>query len=172
MKNVIRKETIIIKNVQFAGIGIPEKFQFPDNENLRNVKLWGIQTFYLDQQGADAGQLFADPDYDIALIPQDVFQNCYLTLKDKKNVNFLKRCPFVIFQTIENGGIAIGRASNSIVEKDHKVLSGQVLDLNNSYVELATNGLKVFESKTIVINFYYSRIDLEKVAMKKQKLTA
>jgi hypothetical protein len=176
MKNVIRKETIIIKNVQFGGIGIPEKFQFPDNENLRNVKLWGIQTFYLDQQGANAGQLFADPDYNIALIPQDVFQNCYLTLKDKKNVNFLKRCPFVIFQTIENGGIAISSrydpSSNSIVEKDHKVLSGQLLDLNNSYVELATNGLKPFEAKTIVINFYYSRIDLEKVTMKKQKLTA
>jgi len=169
MKNVIRKETVIIKNVQFAGIGVPEKFQFPDNENLRNVKLWGIQTFYIDDK-TSAGQLIKDPDYQIDLIPTDVFKNLFLTLKDKKNVTFLNRCPFVVFQTIENGAIADTtmeyQTTVSLVEKDSKVLTGQELDLNNSFVEMATTGLKPFEPKTIVINFYYSRIDLETVKKK------
>lgn len=170
MKNVIRKETVIIKNVQFSGIGVPEKFQFPDNENLRNIKLWGIQTFYVDDTKNSVGQLFKDPDYQIDLIPTDVFKNLFLTLKDKKNVTFLNRCPFVVFQTIENGSIADSTlkypTAVSLEEKDTKVLTGQELDLNNSFVEMATTGLKPFEPKTIVINFYYNRIDLETVKKK------
>ena len=170
MKNVIRKETVIIKNVQFAAIGVPEKFQFPDNENLRNVKLWGIQTFYVDDTRSSVGQFLKDPDYQIDLIPIDVFKNLFLTLKDKKNVTFLNRCPFVVFQTIENGAIAHTTmefpTTVSLVEKDAKALTGQELDLNNSFVEMATTGLKPFAAKTIVINFYYSRIDLETVKKK------
>jgi hypothetical protein len=168
MKQVIRKESVIIKNLNNDTLNARIRFTFPNNENLRNVQLWGVQCFYGTQ--LHGGQIYQDPDYSQDILNKYIFQHLFITLYDKKNVEFIKRAPLVIFQTIQDTSIFTGGGKNmtDIVERDPKTLNGQLLDLQNSYLELFTTGLKPFQNQSILINFYYSRIDLEKVKPKKQ----
>jgi len=176
MKHVIRKETVIIKNLTADGTGV-RKFLFPDNENLRNAKLWGLQLFYIgfdsllvQSEGTTGGQIQNDPDYNQYLIDKDTFQRSFITLCDNKNVKFLNQSPCVIFQTIQNGPVGDPTFSNqtvSLCEVDTKTFAGQILDLNNSYLQICEQDLKSFYGRSIILNFYYSRTDLENVMMKK-----
>lgn len=184
MKQVIRKKSVILKfdfNTNQEFIFEKTKINFVDDEDLRNVQLWGIQTFYkgttivneqLPPNNLFNGILIDDIDYGLPLISKNLFQLAHLNLYDTKGENFLRDCPFVVFQTIQNQWIEQPiiiepfdqKTLSDIVERDAKYFTGQKLDLQNSYIELATIGLggvdKIGEF-SIVIDFYYSRIDLD-----------
>lgn len=153
MLPIIKKVAVSLK-VKFDGSKNPIKVNFnQDIEELRNVRLWGVQTYYL------TGTLKKDPDYKINVINALQFQGAFLNLYDTKNVFFLRNAPFVIFNTIQNH-----TSGFSIVERDAKNFNGQFLDLTASYVTFDGNANNViFEDpiKTIVIDFYYSRINID-----------
>jgi hypothetical protein len=177
MKNVIRKESVEIKvNIpKGTPLGSSVKFNFTDNENLRNVKLWGVQTFYKGQENARLGLnnqngiLIKDLDYQLDLLSKDEFQRCFLNLYDINNDNFLIQAPFVIFQTIQNvwskGGTPLPppleNPDGDIVERDTKYFSGQLLDLQNSFISFWNDKPFSDAEFSIVIDIYYSRIDLD-----------
>jgi len=169
MLPIIRKTTVIQKYNFDKRINLKTtyKIPFPDNEDLRNVKLWGVQSYYgnnlSDVMPILDGILPRDIDYKLPVIPKFTFVNTFLTLYDKNNVEFLKQCPIVVFQTIQNDtGIFDGEIRSrefDICERDNKVFTGQFLDLQNSYYEIIN---PLIEGEySLVTEFYYSRIDLD-----------
>jgi len=167
MLPTIRKVAISLK-VDFDGTGTPVKVNFnQDIEELRNVRLWGIQTYYSGEE-ARASTLIFDPDYSITVINKDQFQGAFLNLYDTKNVFFLQNCPFAVFGTLQNGADNLGNKSIGIVERDAKNFNGQYLDIQSSFVIFdGSVNVQRPEQRTIVLDVYYSRQDLDKELLKK-----
>ena len=166
MLPIIRKVTVSLK-VNFDGSNHPVKVNFnQDIEELRNVQLWGVQTYF---SGANpiASTLIFDPDYSRTVISRFQFQGAFLNLYDTKNVNFLVNFPFSVFGTLQNGTEGIGRDHPSITERDAKNFNGQKLDIQNSFVIFDKSVNQIADVKrSIVIDFYYSRLDLDKAILK------
>lgn len=160
MKTIIRKETISLQCISQALVGnqYVQSFRFKDNENLRNVKIWGVQTYYKDIFINSLDFPIGYPD----LPSKGQFRRLFLNLYDTKGINFLHTAPFVIFQSIEHGTMFTNKygENTTIQEKDFKYFKGQKLDLQNSSVEYISNKADKF---TIVLDIYYSRIDLDKI---------
>lgn len=162
MLPTIRKVTIALK-VNFDGTNNPVKINFnQDIEELRNVRLWGIETYYRTEK-IIASTLVKDPDYLRPVISRLQFQGAFLNLYDTKNVNFLINCPFAVFGTLQNGVDGFGSYHPSINERDAKSFNGQFLDIQNSFVifDGSVNNA-IDDTRSIVIDVYYSRIDLDK----------
>jgi hypothetical protein len=184
MSKVINEITIFTKvNLERNDIDfLQKKVNFEDNNELRNVRLWGVQTYYKYKYFKtpeliiyESGQFINDPDYNLPLITKKFFQQSFLNLYDINNVNFLKNAPLPIFQTIENSQNEsfipnkVDRAS-TIVEKDHKIFTGQLFDLQNSSVTLIYPDNDFPDPLTFIvpITFYYSRLEQDsKLLIKK-----
>lgn len=189
MKHIIRKKTVTVKfffNTNKEVIFNKTKINFEEDQELRMVRLWGVQTFYRgediavgDTEKVESGILLNDLDYSLPLITKNLFQLAHLNLYDTKGVNFLKDAPFCIFQTIQNNWTKSSIPNTEqnpeadIVERDTKTFTGQHLDLQNSFIELATVGFSPADKTpefSIMIDFYYSRIDLDKNIVSKLKI--
>lgn len=171
MKPIIRKETVIltVKPVLDNLTNTIQSFRFKDNENLRNVKLWGVQAYY------NTIVPFNLTGTKFETVNKKVFVKTFLTLYDISNIDFLNKAPLPIFQTIENGMVElrqtgqnpewINSVESTICEKDFKFFAGQKLDLQNSFVELIPDigDDTFFKSQNYIFDFYYSRIDLDKI---------
>lgn len=162
MLPLIRKASVT-QVYTFSGRKNYYRIPFPDNEDLRNIKLWGVQTYYAAfDTGKNLGILPYDLDNSIDVIKKSTFIKTFLTLYDINNVEFLKQAPYVIFQPIQNqtsGGGLNTKYEVDICERDNKVFTGQLLDLQNSYIEIIDNAI---DGKfSIFTEFYYSRIDLD-----------
>lgn len=166
MLPIIRKVTIALK-VNFDGSGSPVKVNFnQDIEELRNVRLWGVQTYYSGAKSL-VSTLALDPDYGRVLISRLQFQSAFLNLYDTKNINFLINCPFAVFGTLQNGVDGNGTSHPSINERDAKSFNGQFLDIQNSFVIFdGSVNTRPDNTRSIVIDIYYSRIDLDKKIVK------
>jgi len=162
MLPTIRKVTISLK-VDFDGNNTPVKVNFnQDIEELRNVRLWGIETYYSGAKPL-ASTLALDPDYSRIVISRFQFQGAFLNLYDTKNVNFMINCPFSVFGTLQNGVDGFGFTHPAINERDAKSFNGQFLDIQNSFVIFDGSVNNVADgNRVIVIDVYYSRIDLDK----------
>lgn len=175
---IIREITIFTKvDLQRVDIeNLQKKVNFKDNNELRNVKLWGVQTYYKylysktpDLIIYDSGAFTNDPDFQLPIIEQKYFQQSFLNLYDINNDNFLKDAPLPIFQTIENSQnesfqpLPRVERDSTIVEKDHKIFTGQLFDLQNSSVSIIfpDNDIPDPSIFVIPITFQYSRIDLD-----------
>ena len=167
MLPIIRKVTISLK-VNFDGNATPVKVNFnQDIEELRNVRLWGIQTYYSAKEPR-ASTVILDPDYSIPVISRFQFQGAFLNLFDTKNVNFLINCPFSVFGTLQNGADGFGTTHPAIVERDAKNFNGQYLDIQSSFVIFdGSVNVQEREQRTILLDVYYSRQDLDKELLKK-----
>lgn len=169
MLPIIRKVTISLK-VNFDASGKPVKVNFnQDIEELRNVRLWGIQTYYSADEQARFSTLILDPDYSIRVITKTQFQGAFLNLYDTKNVNFLINCPFAVFGTLQNSTELLPTTKDfGITERDAKNFNGQYLDIQSSFVIFdASVNVQRPEQRTIVLDVYYSRQDLDKELLKK-----
>lgn len=157
MQNIVRKETISLEVFFSAQETKPVyKFLFPDNENLRNVKIWGFQMYY------NTILTTADLLYKRPLINKADFQNTFVNMYDKKNVNFLIFAPAVVFQTIQDNQLDSGRPDAQINDRDAKFFTGQILDFPNCYLSIVNDAsLTKDRNLTYVFDVYYSRIDLD-----------
>lgn len=166
MLPIIRKVTISLK-VNFDGTSRPVKVNFnQDIEELRNVRLWGVQTYYSAAEPR-ASTLILDPDYSRPVISRKQFQGAFLNLYDTKNVNFLINCPFAVFGTLQNGVDGFGTTHPGITERDAKSFNGQFLDIQNSFVIFDGSVNNAADAtRSIVIDIYYSRQDLDKELLK------
>jgi len=158
MQNIVRKETISIEVIFPAGDPKPVfKFLFPDNENLRNSKIYGFQMYY------DTIAPF-DLLYKRKLIDKATIQSTFIDLFDKKNNNFVKFCPAIVFQTIQDSESNSARTDAQINERDAKYFTGQVIDFTNCYFSVVNSPALTFDSKfTFLFDVFYTRIDLDDI---------
>ena len=76
-------------------------------------------------------------------------------------------CPFAVFGTLQNGVDGIANTHPCINERDAKSFNGQFLDIQNSFVIFdGSINNRPDDTRTIVIDIYYSRIDLDKKIVK------
>lgn len=170
MLSTIRKVTSITK-LEFTGNRRKIVFNFSkDLDELRNSRIWGIQTYYSSQfENRPLGILKADPDFKLPVITELQYRNGFLNLYDTDNVNFLINAPLSIFGTIQDMPNNYNRIPSGIIERDFKSLSGQKIDLQNSNVVFNGGANTTKETRTFFIDIYYSRIDLDKVIIEKLK---
>jgi len=105
----------------------------------------------------------------LPVISKNQFQNGFLNLYDTNNINFLINAPLVIFGTIQNDMANFGgaRIKSGIVERDAKSFNGQKIDMQNSSVVFNGDANQLVETRIIFMDIYYSRMDLDKVIIKK-----
>jgi hypothetical protein len=170
MLPTIRKVTSITK-LEFTGNNKRIFFNFfKDLDELRNCRIWGIETYYSSTFESQArGTLRNDPDYNLPVITETQYQNGFLNLYDTDNINFLINAPLCIFGTIQSMPDSFGRIPAGIVERDAKSLNGQKIDMQNSNVVFNGTANTIKETKTIFMDIYYSRMDLDKVIINKIK---
>jgi len=170
MLPTIRKVTSITK-LEFTGNNKRIFFNFfKDLDELRNCRIWGIQTYYSSTfEGQARGTLKNDPDYNLPVITETQYQNGFLNLYDTDNINFLINAPLCIFGTIQSMPDSFGRIPAGIVERDAKSLNGQKIDMQNSNVVFNGTANTIKETRSIFMDIYYSRMDLDKVIINKLK---
>ena len=159
MQNIVRKETISIDVFFPSGATTPVfKFLFPDNDNLRNAKIYGFQIYYNTILKSDL--LYKHP-----LISKEILQNTFVDMYDKKNINFLIFAPAVIFQTIQDNEFAVNsRDEFQINERDSKYFCGQLLDFSNCYFSVVNNASLIFDKQlSFVFDVFYTRVDLDNI---------
>jgi len=172
MLPTIRKVTSITK-LEFDGTGKKKVFNFyKDLDELRDCRIWGLEAYYFEEQASviqTQGTLTYDPDYNLPVISKNQFQNGFLNLYDTNNINFLINAPLVIFGTIQNDMANFGgaRIKSGIVERDAKSFNGQKIDMQNSSVVFNGDANQLVETRIIFMDIYYSRMDLDKVIIKK-----
>jgi hypothetical protein len=170
MLPTIRKVTSITK-LEFTGNSQRIFFNFfKDLDELRNCRIWGIQTYYSQTfENQSVGTLKNDPDYNLPVITEKQYRNGFLNLYDTDNINFLINAPLCIFGTIQAMPTNFNTIPAGLVERDAKSLSGQKIDMQNSNVVFNGNANTIKETRTIFLDIYYSRMDLDKVIINKLK---
>jgi len=156
MLPTIRKTTIFQK---FKGYGSneTEKVFFEDNEDLRNVRIWGINTYYA---GKNSVTMERDPNYILGIISLPRLLHSFLNLYDTNGVNFCKNIPLINFATMQNNSSDFSgdKFQSAVVERDNKFFTGQKLDLQNSFVVINEHFTNTF---VLPLEIYYTRIDLD-----------
>ena len=158
MQNIVRKETISIEVLFAAQDPKPVfKFLFPDNENLRNSRIFGFQMYYNTIAKFDLL-------YKRKLIDKATIQSTFVDMFDKKNNNFVKFCPAIVFQTIQDNEFDSGTTDAQINERDAKYFTGQIIDFANCYFSVVNSPALTFDTKfTFLFDVFYTRIDLDDV---------
>lgn len=90
-----------ILQTQMVEVLIPanstaEQFMIPDQPNMRDTKIWWLQSYYelMVNLGPVSGK---------AVVEKGSFQNAFLTLQNYGGYNFLFLAPLSTFQTLEDG---------------------------------------------------------------------
>jgi hypothetical protein len=97
------------------------KFQIPDQPNLREVLLMGVETFSYEitPKSVLSGT---------KLLSTAQLQQVYLTFQDYNGVEFNKQSPAITYKTI-------GNTAGEFVERDFKKFTGQKTNYPKSYIQ-------------------------------------
>lgn len=142
-KKIIRHEIV---EIIIPANSTLTKFMFPDLPNLRNVHLFGLQVYHVDQLGKS-------PESQTVLLSKaHVLNESFLTLVDFAGNEFTKKIPSAVFNTIE----ADLSTSTNIAEKDFKSFIGQKLDYPKCYVEFFNGSVSEITDRVYLLSIYYS----------------
>jgi len=157
MLPTIRKTTIFQK-IKFDNLSKTEKINFEDNEDLRNIRLWGINSYY---RAKDNSTMFRDPNYNLPILLLANLKESFINLLDINGNNFVKNMPLINFATLQNEDSNAGANifDTAVVERDNKFFTGQKLDLQNSFINVRKGLLK--GDFVLPLEIYYTRIDLD-----------
>ncbi len=139
------------------------KVTFDDNEDLRNVRLWGINTYFTAKR-SETMILNPNMGTDRICIVKDILQNSFLNLYDINGNNFVKDIPLIDFATMQSNPLTLNGDNRAcdILDYDTKFFTGQKLDLQNSFVNIIWDGNVFVDKLFLPLEFYYTRIDLDK----------
>lgn len=156
------RKTSVFQNFNLFSNKV-NKITFDDNEDLRNVRLWGINTYFLAK---NAETMTNNPNMgsDRICIIKDILQNSFLNLYDINGNNFVKDIPLIDFATMQNNPFSKfgDNTTCDIVDYDTKFFTGQKLDLQNSFVNIIWDGREFVDKLFLPLEIYYTRIDLDK----------
>jgi len=158
------RKTSVFQNFNLFSNKV-NKVTFDDNEDLRNVRLWGINVYFLGR-GNIGSTMTYNPNMgvDRLAIVNSVLKRSFLNLYDINGNNFVKDMPLIDFATNQNNPFAYnGDFRNiDILDYDTKFFTGQKLDLQNSFVNIIWPGSELIDKLFLPLEFYYTRIDLDK----------
>lgn len=125
-KKIIRHELV---SVLIPANSTLTKFLIPDLPNLRSVLTFGIQVYTVDEVAVDI--ISRNP----VTNHTNVLHNSFMTFVNYGGKEFLKQAPAIIFNTIQQNGIAGVTNWN---EMDFKSLIGQKINFPKSYIEFSS----------------------------------
>ena len=158
------RKTSVFQNFNLFSNKV-NKVTFSDNEDLRNVRLWGINTYFLGSGNVGSTMTYnPNMGVDRLAIVNNVLKRSFLNLYDIDGNNFVKDMPLIDFATNQNNPFAYNGNDRKIdiLDYDTKFFTGQKLDLQNSFVNIIWDGSASIDKLFLPLEFYYTRIDLDK----------
>lgn len=125
-KKIIRHELV---SVLIPANSTLTKFLIPDLPNLRSVLTFGVQVYTADEVAVDI--ISRNP----VTSHTNVLHNSFMTFVNYGGKEFLKQAPAIIFNTIQQNGIA---GVTNFNEMDFKSLIGQKINFPKSYIEFSS----------------------------------
>ena len=116
------------------------KFQIPDQPNLRNVNLVGLESYTIENM----------PNSILSghILPTEAqLKTIFLTLQDYKGNEYFKQAPIGILRTLQSG-------TNGNIDRDFKNFTGQLTNWPKSYIQLSAV-LGNVADVSIVFSVYY-----------------
>lgn len=142
-KKIIRHELVEVAIPKGSTL---TRFQIPDLPNLRNVHLWGVQVYTVDQVAKSIISLNA-------VLPHTaVLHNSFITFVNYGGKEFLKQAPSIMFNTIQ----ANLNTSTNWNELDTKSFTGQKVNYPKSYIEFTTAPASALIDQVFLFSVYYS----------------
>jgi len=142
-KKIIRHELV---SVTIPKGSTATRFNIPDLPNLRNVHLWGLQVYTVNEvtKNIQTGNT--------VLSHTAVLHNSFITFVNYGGKEFLKQSPSIIYNTIAFD------ASNSTNarETDHKAFVGQKVNYPKSYIEFTAPPADANNDLDFLFSVYYS----------------
>ena len=142
-KKIIRHELV---SVLIPANSTLTKFLIPDLPNLREVLTFGVQVYTVDEVAVDI--ISRNP----VCSHTAVLHNSFMTFVNYGGKEFLKQAPAIMFNTIQQNGIAGVTNWN---EMDFKSLIGQRINFPKSYIEFATAPATAVDT-AYIFSVYYS----------------
>jgi len=127
------------------------KINIPDQPNLRNVQLVGMQIFDVTTQTKSI--LTGN-----ALCSKADLTKMAITFCDYKGFEFLKYAPALSFRTIDSVTAANGENAGNI-ERNAKLFKGQIVNFPKSYISLTEVLGNVAPLAVYIAISYYSKND-------------
>jgi len=158
------RKTSVFQNFNLFSNKV-NKVTFDDNEDLRNVRIWGINTYFLGKDNKGTTMSYnPNMNLDRVCIPSIVLKRAFLNLYDINGNNFVKDMPLIDFATTQNNPLSHNTDDRKIdiLDYDTKFFTGQKLDLQNSFVNIIWDGNESVDELFLPLEFYYTRIDLDK----------
>lgn len=129
------------------------KIQFPDNQNLRNTHLMGIETYnepMIPISPLSQGQVVIGP---------DLMRYIFVTLQGYNGKNFVWQMPLQEF---------VNLAAITVWNEFPVVFAGQKVNWPKSYIEISDSAqISTVNAQSVLFNIYYK--EFEKVEAKDKK---
>jgi hypothetical protein len=146
-QRIIRHELV---SVLIPANSTQTRFLIPDLPNLRNVHLFGIQVYTVDQ-------VFKDVQTQNPVLSHTaVLHNSFLTFVNYGGKEFLKQAPSIMFNTIS----ANLQTSTNWFENNTKSFVGQKVNYPKSYIEFTAAPATAVDT-VYLMSVYYSLPEAE-----------
>jgi len=122
MKKVYRHELI---EVLIPANATATKFMIPDQPNLRNMKIMGVEAYTIDVTPAS-------PLSGTAVISATDLKKIYLTLQDNAGDQFINLLPLGTLKSIQSEG------EFPNIERDFKSFTGQIVNYPKSFLTMSS----------------------------------
>jgi len=146
-QRIIRHELV---NVLIPAASTQTRFLIPDLPNLRNVHIFGLQVYTIDQITKDINT--QNP----VLSHTAVLHNSFITLVNYGGKEFLKQAPSIMFNTIS----ANLNVSTNWFENNTKSFVGQKVNYPKSYIEFTAAPATGVDT-VFLMSVYYSLPEAE-----------
>lgn len=139
-KRIIKHELI---EITIPAGNTSTRIMIPDQPNLRNAFVTGIETYSADNMPLS-------PISSEALVSETDLKKIFLTLVDNAGVEFVHIAPAKIYKTIQD-------TANANIERDFKALNGQFVNWPKSYITLSQSLGNVGVLSVVVSVFYFEQ---------------
>jgi len=144
-RKLIKSEVIEVKII---GGSTTNKIQLPDVPNLRNVHLWNIESWTL--QEIPVSILSNTP-----LVNQALYNSIFLTLQSYNGKNFMWQKPLLSFKNVSST-IVLPAVANTFVSWFPTLFAGQKVNWPKSYIEIANVALIPAATVVLLLDISYS----------------
>lgn len=137
MKRVFKHEMI---EIIVPANSTSTKFQIPDQPNLRDTNILGVEAYTDDvtPKSPLSGE---------AVVTETELKSIFLTFQDNAGNEFNKQAPLLQYKTIQS-------SANGFIDRDFKNFAGQVVNYPKSYITMPV-ALGNVVNKSVLLSIFY-----------------